>query len=92
MGIYGQCTGTLATGLLLIKVLDPDGNTMTSESISGSSTVGSIYQLPNTTMGPMIFLASPLMYIGGVSGLLVLFVIIGCLFFRVKNAVPSKIY
>ena len=38
MGIYGQCTGTLATGLLLIKVLDPDGDTMTSESISGSST------------------------------------------------------
>lgn len=88
MGVYGQCTGSLATGLLLIKVLDPDGNTMTSESISGSSTVGSIYQLPNTTMGPMIFLASPLMYIGGVAGLLVLFLIIGFMFFRVKNSIP----
>jgi ESS family glutamate:Na+ symporter len=85
MGVYGQCTGTLATGLLLIKVLDPNGETMTSESISGSSTVGSFYQLPNTTMGPMIFLSTPMLYIGGVAAALVVLVLIGTLFFRVKN-------
>jgi glutamate:Na+ symporter, ESS family len=85
MGIYGQCTGTLATGLLLIKVLDPDGDTMTSESISGSSTLGSFYQLPNTTMGPMLFLSSPLLYVGGVSAALVAFALVGILFFRVKG-------
>lgn len=89
MGIYGQCTGTLATGLLLIKVLDPDGETMTSESISGSSTLGSFYQLPNTTMGPMIFLANPMMYIGGVAAILVGFLVAGLLFFRVKE--PGKV-
>lgn len=85
MGIYGQCTGTLATGLLLIKVLDPDGTTMTSESISGSSTLGSFYQLPNTTMGPLLFMTSPLLYVGGAVAALAVFVIVGVLFFTVKG-------
>lgn len=85
MGIYGQCTGTLATGLLLIKVLDPDGDTMTSESISGSSTLGSFYQLPNTTMGPMLFLSSPMLYVGGITAALVMFILAGILFFRMKG-------
>lgn len=85
MGLYGQCTGSLATGLLLVKVLDPNSETLASESISGSSTLGSIYQLPTTTMGPMFLLASPLLFVGSYVGLLLLFIVLGMIFFRNKS-------
>ena len=61
MGAYGQCTGSLATGLLLIKVLDPNGDTLAAESVSGSSTLGSFWQQPYNTIGPMLILSSPLL-------------------------------
>lgn len=65
MGAYGQCTGSLATGLLLIKVLDPNGDTLAAESVSGSSTLGSFWQQPYNTIGPMMILASPVLVTPG---------------------------
>ena len=84
MGVYGQCTGSLATGLLLIKVLDPNGDTMTSESISGSSTLGSAFQLPYTTIGPLVLTTMPLIFTLGSVGILVIFLILGSILFGIK--------
>lgn len=84
MGAYGQCTGSLATGLLLIKVLDPEGDTITSESISGSSTLGSSFQLPYTTLGPIFLTSSPLFFTCGSVGLLIVFLLVGFILFGRK--------
>lgn len=81
MGVYGQCTGSLATGLLLVKVLDPEGDTLASESISGSSTLGSCFQLPYTTLGPILLTASPVLFTLGSAGLLFAFLIAGFILF-----------
>lgn len=81
MGAYGQCTGSLATGLLLIKVLDPGGDTMAAESVSGSSTLGSFFQQPYNTIGPMLVLTSPALVTWGTAGFLAAFLAAGALFF-----------
>lgn len=81
MGAYGQCTGSLATGLLLIKVLDPNGDTLAAESVSGSSTLGSFWQQPYNTIGPMMILASPVLVTLGTAGFLVAFLVAGTLLF-----------
>lgn len=81
MGSYGQCTGSLATGLLLIKVLDPNGDTLAAESISGSSTLGSFFQQPYNTIGPMLILSSPAILTWGTAGLFVAFLVVGALLF-----------
>lgn len=88
MGAYGQCTGSLATGLLLIKVLDPNGDTLAAESVSGSSTLGSFWQQPYNTIGPMLILSSPLLTTLGTAGFLVAFLIVGTVLFgrTVKKA------
>lgn len=81
MGAYGQCTGSLATGLLLIKVLDPNGDTLAGESISGSSTLGTFFQQPYNTIGPMLVLASPALVTWGTAGFLIAFLIAGFVLF-----------
>ena len=81
MGAYGQCTGSLATGLLLIKVLDPNGDTLAAESVSGSSTLGSFWQQPYNTIGPMMILASPVLVTLGTAGFLAAFLAAGTLLF-----------
>lgn len=88
MGAYGQCTGSLATGLLLIKVLDPNGDTLAAESVSGSSTLGSFWQQPYNTIGPMLILSSPLLTTLGTAGFLIAFLIVGTVLFgrTVKKA------
>lgn len=88
MGAYGQCTGSLATGLLLIKVLDPNGDTLAAESVSGSSTLGSFFQQPYNTIGPMLILSSPAIVTFGTAGFLAAFLIVGTVLFgrTVKRA------
>lgn len=81
MGAYGQCTGSLATGLLLIKVLDPNGDTLAAESVSGSSTVGSFWQQPYNTIGPLLMLSAPAVITWGSAGFLAVFLIIGAVLF-----------
>lgn len=81
MGSYGQCTGSLATGLLLIKVLDPNGDTQTSESISGSSTLGSFFQQPYNTIGPMLMMTAPAVLTWGTIGFFAAFLVAGFLLF-----------
>lgn len=81
MGAYGQCTGSLATGLLLIKVLDPNGDTLAAESVSGSSTLGSFFQQPYNTIGPMLVLSSPAIVTFGTAGFLAAFLVVGAVLF-----------
>lgn len=81
MGAYGQCTGNLATGLLLIKVLDPNGETQTAESITGSSTLGSFFQQPYNTVGPLIVMSSPVLFTLGTAGFFLVFLVAGTLLF-----------
>ena len=88
MGAYGQCTGSLATGLLLIKDLDPNGDTLAAESVSGSSTLGSFWQQPYNTIGPMLIFSCPLLTTLGTAGFLIAFLIVGTVLFgrTVKKA------
>ena len=77
MGTYGQCDGSVATGLLLIKVLDPNGDTLAAESVSGSCTLGSFWQQPYNTVGPLLMLTAPAVVTWGTAGFLAAFLIIG---------------
>lgn len=81
MGAYGQCTGSLATGLLLLRVLDPNGDSHTAESISGSSTVGSFFQQPYNVIGPMLMMTAPMTVTLGSVGFLAAFLIVGFVLF-----------
>ena len=81
MGSYGQCTGSLATGLLLIRVLDPNGDSHTAESISGSSTLGSFFQQPYNVIGPMLMMTTPMVVTLGSAGFLAAFLIVGFILF-----------
>lgn len=81
MGAYGQCTGSLATGLLLVRVLDPNGDTLAAESVTAASTLGNIYQLPYNTLGPILLMSSPLLYTWGSVGILIVIFVIGHILF-----------
>lgn len=85
MGCYGQCTGNLATGLLLIKVLDPNGDSLAAESVSGSSTLGTFFQQPYNTIGPMLIMSSPALVTCGTAGFFAAFLIVGAILFG-RNA------
>lgn len=81
MGAYGQCTGSLATGLLLIKILDDNGDTLAAESISGANTLGTFFQQPYNTIGPILILSAPALVTWGTAGLFVAFLIVGTVLF-----------
>lgn len=53
IGLFGQTCGVLATGLMLLKVVDPDYKTNAAANITSSSTFGYTYQLQY----PLIFVA-----------------------------------
>ncbi len=59
VGLFGQCCGVLATGLMLIKVVDPEGNTHAAQSISTSSTLGYSWQIPYMVVGSILFFTAP---------------------------------
>lgn len=76
VGLFGQCCGLLATGLMLIKVMDPSSETTASQCISTSSTLGYSWQIPYMIVGSVaIFTAPKLTTI--VSVLFFLFCLIG---------------
>ncbi|RVU54281.1 sodium/glutamate symporter [Anaerosphaera multitolerans] len=59
IGAFGMTMGVLATGLLLIKVVDPNYETSATESVSIASTLGYAYQLPYTILMPLVVMAKP---------------------------------
>ena len=60
VGLFGQCCGVLATGLLLLKVVDPDYKTNAATNITSSSTLGYTYQLQYTLVFATVIMTSPL--------------------------------
>ena len=76
VGLYGQSCGVLATGLMLVKVMDPSGETTAAQCISTSSTLGYAWQIPYMIIGSIaIFTAPQLTTI--VSAVFFLFCLIG---------------
>ncbi|SHH02990.1 glutamate:Na+ symporter, ESS family [Anaerosphaera aminiphila DSM 21120] len=59
VGAFGMTMGVLATGLLLIKVIDPEYKTSATESVSIASTLGYVYQLPYTILIPLVVMKNP---------------------------------
>lgn len=60
LGLFGQCCGVLATGLLLLKVVDPDFKTNAATNITSSSTLGYTYQLQYTLVFMALVITKPL--------------------------------
>ncbi len=90
VGLYGQCCGVLATGLMLVKVMDPSSETTASQCISTSSTLGYAWQIPYMIVGSIaIYTAPQLTTI--ISAAFFLFCLIGgeVLYAR-KKKVPAK--
>ena len=51
--------GVLATGLMLVKVMDPDNETTASTCISTSSTLGYAWQIPYMVVGSLMIFTAP---------------------------------
>ncbi len=59
VGSFGQTMGVLATGLTLIKVVDPENNTTAAQCISASSTFGFSWQIPYLVIGLAVMPSHP---------------------------------
>lgn len=76
VGLFGQCCGVLATGLMLVKVMDPSSETTASQCISTSSTLGYAWQIPYMIVGSLSIFTAPAITTV-VSIILLLFFLIG---------------
>lgn len=59
VGLYGQVCGVLATGLMLVKVVDPKNETSAAQCISASSTLGYAWQIPYMLAGSLAMASNP---------------------------------
>lgn len=59
VGLFGMACGVLATGLMLVKVMDPDNETTASTCISTSSTLGYAWQIPYMVVGSLMIFTMP---------------------------------
>lgn len=82
VGLFGQCCGVLATGLLLLKVVDPDFQTNAATNITSSSTLGYTYQLQYTLIFIVLIMSRPVFVYLWSWGLLILLLGFGCLLGR----------
>lgn len=76
LGLFGQCCGVLATGLLLLKVVDPDFKTTAAANITSSSTLGYTYQLQYTIIFIALIMTKPLFVY--IYSWILLLVLMGC--------------
>lgn len=60
IGVFGQTCGVLATGLMLLKVVDPDYQTNAATNITSSSTLGYTYQLQYTLLFVPLIMSKPM--------------------------------
>lgn len=72
IGLFGQTCGVLATGLMLLKVVDPDYETNAATNITSSSTLGYTYQLQYTLLFVPLIMSKPMLVFGWSLFLLVL--------------------
>lgn len=88
VGLFGQCCGVLATGLMLIKVMDPSNETTAAQCISTSSTLGYAWQIPYMVIGSITIFTAPIPTTIFSVALLLFFLIGGHVMFgRKKRAV-----
>lgn len=80
LGLFGQCCGVLATGLLLLKVVDPDFKTNAATNITSSSTLGYTYQLQYTLVFMALIMTKPLFVYIWSWGLMILLLGLGIFF------------
>lgn len=59
VGLFGMACGVLATGLMLVKVMDPDNETTAATCISTSSTLGYAWQIPYMVGGSIAIFTAP---------------------------------
>ncbi len=59
VGLFGQFCGVLATGLMLVRVVDPDNKTPAAQLISTSSTLGYMWQIPYMVVGSIAIFTAP---------------------------------
>ena len=76
VGLFGMACGVLATGLMLVKVMDPDNETTAATCISTSSTLGYSWQIPYMVVGSVAIVTAPKVTTI-VSATLLLFFLIG---------------
>lgn len=82
MGSYGLESGVLATGLMLLRVVDPKFETTGQESAASSAALCYPWSLPYVMFGPMLaFLVPGWMMLGGSLVLWIVFYIIARKFF-----------
>jgi ESS family glutamate:Na+ symporter len=86
VGAFGQGCGVLATGLMLIRIIDPDGKSSASDAIAASSTIGYLWMIPYFTIGPALSFSWGFGKLMAVSvALLVVFLVLGRVFFWQKR-------
>ena len=82
MGSYGLESGILATGLMLLRVVDPKFETTGQESAASSAALCYPWSLPYVMFGPMLaFLVPGWMMLGGSFALWIVFYLIARKFF-----------
>lgn len=86
VGLFGMACGVLATGLMLVKVIDPDNETTASTCISTSSTLGYAWQIPYMVVGSLMIFTAPTITTIVTVVLLLFFLIGGELIFGRKKA------
>ena len=85
VGLFGMACGVLATGLMLVKVMDPDNETTASTCISTSSTLGYAWQIPYMVVGSLMIFTAPTITTIITVALLLFFLIGGELLFGRKK-------
>lgn len=82
MGSYGLEHGVLATGLMLLRVVDPKFETTGQESAAASAALCYPWSLPYIMFMPMLsFHVQPMVLFGGSLALWIIFYIVGRKFF-----------
>ena len=79
---YGLESGVLATGLMLLRVVDPQYETQGQESGASSAALCYPWSLPYIMFGPALaFAVSPAILLGGSAALWLVFFVIARIFF-----------
>lgn len=86
VGLFGQCCGVLATGLMLVKVMDPSNETTAAQCISTSSTLGYAWQIPYMVVGTLAIFTAPVLTTVVSVALLLFFLIGGEILFGRKKS------
>ena len=78
MGAFGQGCGVVATGLMLIRIVDPNNESTAGDAVVSSSTVGYIWMIPYFTIGPVVSFTWGFPKLFAISAaLLILFIVLG---------------